>query len=136
MDVLVTDKDAVAIPVATRDGINVQLGEIARLQEDERTGEIKVQSASLDFLYLSSYSIGELCKSHPTVIYFNDPTRLVLQSGDIYQNYHTHEDVLAYRLRELGIEIWVDPRHTAYRQDAITYESDFAAILKSLKTNE
>lgn len=133
MDVLVTDKDAVAIPVATRDGINVQLGEIARLQEDERTGEIKVQNASLDFLYLSSYSIGELCKSHPTVTYFNEPTYLVLQSGDIYQSYHTHEDVLAYRLRELGIEIWVDPRHTAYRQDVITYESDFAAILQNLK---
>jgi hypothetical protein len=33
----------------------------------------------------------------------------------------------------LGIEIWVDPRHTAYRQDVITYESDFAAILQNLK---
>ena len=55
-----TDKDAVALPVATRNGFEIQLGKIARLQEDTNSGEIKVQGTSLDFFYLSPYALSRL----------------------------------------------------------------------------
>jgi hypothetical protein len=130
-----TDKDAAAVPIATRSGFNVGLGELARLQEDERTGEIKVSSSSLGFFYLSAYALKKLCETHPTVSYQGQDTKLVLQSGDIYASYHTHEEVLAFRLRELGIEIWTNPSHTAYRQELVEQQGDFAALLKELKEN-
>ena len=131
-----TGKDAAAIPIATSGGFNVGLGEIARLQEDEKTGEIKVSSASLGFFYLSPYALKRLCETHPTVSYQGQDTKLVLQSGDIYASYHTHEEVLAFRLRELGIEIWLNPSHTANRQELVEQPGDFAALLKELKENE
>ena len=130
-----TDKDAAAVAIATHGGFNVGLGEIARLQEDEKTGEIKVSGASLDFFYLSAYSLGKLCETHPTVSYQGQDTKLVLQSGDIYASYHTHEEVLAFRLRELGIEIWLNPEHTAHKQELIERQGDFSALLKELKGN-
>ena len=130
-----TSKDAAAVPIATRNGFNVSLGEIARLQEDEKTGEIKVSSSSLGFFYLSAYALKKLCETHPTVSYQGQDTKLVLQSGDIYASYHTHEEVLAFRLRELGIEIWLDPAHTACRQELVEQQGDFAALLKQLKEN-
>ena len=130
-----TDKDVAAVPIATRNGFNVGLGEIARLQEDEKTGEIKVSVASLDFFYLSAYSLGKLCETHPTVSYQGQDAKLILQSGDIYASYHTHEEVLAFRLRELGIEIWLNPAHTAYRQELVEQQGDFAAVLEELKKN-
>ena len=46
-------KDAIALPVATRGGFQIKMGEIARLQED--ADAIKVQGVSLDFFYLSPY---------------------------------------------------------------------------------
>ena len=130
-----TDKDVAAIPIAAGGGFNVGMGEIARLQEDEKTGEIKVSHASLDFFYLSAYALKRLCDTHPTVSYQGQDTKLVLQSGDIYASYHTHEEVLAFRLRELGIEIWLDPNHTAYRQELVEQPGDFAMLLKELKEN-
>ncbi len=62
-------------------------------------------------------------------------TKLILQSGDIYSSYHTHEEVLAYRLRELGIETWVNSRHTVQSQELINCAGDFAQVLKSLREN-
>ena len=135
LELVTTRKDAVAMPVATKGGFEVSLGEVARLQQDEATGEVKVQGASLDLIYLSPYALGRLCETHPTVSYRNQDVKLVLQSGDIYNAYFDPADILAYRLRELGIELWVSSRHTACRQDAVEYTAGFAELLENLKTN-
>lgn len=130
-----TDKDAVGMPVATKNGFDISLGEIARLQEDEGTGEIKVSGCSLDFFYLSSYAIDRLCKTHPLVKYRGQEVKLIIQSGDIYESYFHPSDILAYRLREQGIEIWVSAKHTAHRQDYTEYANSFETILTNLKAN-
>ena len=130
-----TDKDAAALPVVTQAGFNVTLGEIARLQEDEKSGEIKVQMASLGFFYLSAYALEQLAESHPTVSYYGRDTKLVLQSGDIYSRFHTHEEVMTYRLTELGIEIWLNPENTVRTVEMTESQGDFAASLKALKEN-
>jgi hypothetical protein len=128
-----SDKDAVTLPVATRNGFKVKLGEIARLQEDG--SEIKVQGASLDFIYLSSYAIERLCQTHPLVDYYGSQVKLILQSGDIYATYFDPGDILTYRLREQGIELWVNYKHTAHRQDSIEYLGSFDEALTQLKAN-
>jgi hypothetical protein len=126
-----SDKDSVALPVATRNGFQVQLGEIARLQDDGR--EIKVQGASLDFMYLSPYALDRLCETHPFVDYKGNQVKLILQSGDIYTAYFDPADILAYRLREQGIELWVNYKHTAHRSDSIEYTANFEQVLSQLK---
>jgi len=126
-----SNKDAVATPVATRNGFSVQLGEIARLQEDGAA--IKVQGASLDFIYLSPYAIDRLCETHPFVDYKGNQIKLILQSGDLYAAYFDPSDILAYRLREQGIELWVNYKHSAYRQDSIDYPANFEEVLTNLR---
>ena len=130
-----SDKDAVAMPVATKGGFEVSLGEVARLQEDAESGEIKVRGASLDFIYLSPYAVNQLCTAHPTVSYRNQEIKLVLQCGDIYDSYHSPGDILAYRLRERGIELWLSTRNTAHRQDVIEYTNNFEKVLEQLKAD-
>lgn len=130
-----SDKDAVAMPVATKGGFEVSLGEVARLQEDTESGEIKVQGASLDLIHLSAYAVGQLCETHPMVSYRNQDVKLIIQSGDIYSSYFDPSDILAYRLREQGIELWLSTKHTAFRQDAIEYTAGFADLLENLRTN-
>jgi hypothetical protein len=123
--------DAVALPVATRNGFQVQLGELARLQDDGAA--IKVQGCSLDFIYLSPYALDRLCETHPFVDYKGNQVKLILQSGDIYAAYFDPSDILAYRLREQSIELWVCYKHSAYRSDSIEYTASFEQILKDLK---
>jgi hypothetical protein len=124
-------KDAVALPVATRNGFEIQLGELARLQDDGAA--IKVQGASLDFIYLSPYAIDRLCQTHPFVDYKGAQVKLILQSGDIYAAYFDPSDILAYRLREQGIEVWVNYKHTARRNDLIEYGLNFEQVLEEMK---
>jgi hypothetical protein len=135
LELVSTKQDAVAMPVATKSGFEVSLGEIARLQGDPESGEIKVQGASLDCIYLSPYAMGQLCETHPTVSYRGSDIKLILQSGDIYSSYFDPADILAYRLRELGIELWLSPKHTACRQDVIDYTASFEEVLQQLKAN-
>ena len=131
LELIRTEHDAVALPVATRNGFQVQLGELARLQDDGAA--IKVQGASLDFIYLSPYALDRLCECHPFVEYRGNQTKLILQSGDIYAAYFDPSDILAYRLREQSIELWVNYKYSAYRQDAIEYSANFEEILTNLK---
>jgi hypothetical protein len=126
-----SDKDAIALPVATRNGFQIQLGEIARLQDDGVA--IKVQGASLDFVYLSPYAMDRLCECHPFVEYRGNQTKLILQSGDIYASYFDPSDILAYRLREQNIELWVCYKHNASRSDSIEYTANFEEVLTNLK---
>ena len=135
LDLVQSNKDAVAMPVATKTGFEVSLGEAARLQEDAESGEIKVLGASLDLIYLSSYALIRLCETHPTVGYRGNDTKLILQSGDIYNSYFEPSDILTYRLRELGVELWLSSKHTAYRQDAVEYTANFDEVLQQLKAN-
>ncbi len=135
LELVSSNKDVVAMPVATKSGFEISLGEVARLQEDAESGEIKVQGASLDCIYLSPYTINQLCSTHPTVSYRNQDVKLILQSGDIYNSYFDPSDILAYRLRELGIEMWLSSKHTAFRQDAVEYTNNFEEVLQQLKAN-
>ena len=135
LELVNTKYDAVAIPVATKNGFDIQLGEIARLQQDTESGEVKVRNASLDFIYLSTYSINQLCTTHPTVSYRGSEIKLIIQSGDIYNAYFDPSEILAYRLREQGIEMWVSRKHTAHRQDSIEYRNNFDELLQDLEAN-
>ena len=135
LELIGSNKDAVAMPVATKGGFEVQLGEIARLQEDEESGEIKVKSASLDCIYLSPYAINQLCATHPAVSYRGADVKLIIQSGDIYNAYFDPSEILAYRLREQGIELWINRKHTAHRQDSIEYRNNFDEALREIEAN-
>lgn len=127
-----SDKDCVAFPVMTANGIGIQLGEIPRLQQDDKTKEIKVPYASLDFLYLSSYSIHELCNTHQSIEYEGQDVKLVLQTGDIFTGYYNEGQILKSRLSELNIETWVNPNHTISTRQIQTYTNDFSTILSDL----
>lgn len=131
-----SDKDCVSLPVMTANGIDIQLGEISRLQRDDKTEEIKVPYASLDFMYLSAYSIGELCDTHQSIEYEGQDVKLVLQTGDIFTGYYNESQILKSRLSELNIETWVNPNHTIPTRQIQVYTNDFSTILSNLVKEE
>lgn len=126
------NKDAIGLPVTTRNGFDVKLGEISRLQDDGH--DIKVQRASLDFFYLSSYAVERLSETHPLIDYNNSKVKLVIQSGDIYGAYFGPADILAHRLKEQGIETELNYRHTAFRTDSLEQVGSFEKVLEELRS--
>ena len=135
VELLDTDKDVVCVPVSTRNGFDMEIGEISRLQVEEETGEIRAQSASLDFIYMASTAIDKMCETHHSVSYRGDEVKLVIQSGDIFESYFDSAAILSYRLREQGFETWVSSRHTAYRQDSMIHRETFEDRLNALRAN-
>lgn len=107
--IIASDKDVLAAPIYYNNQYLLALGELSRLETDEKSGEIKVQNASLDFFFLRKSVIGALCEAHPTVTFNGKEVKMVLQSGDIYSSYHPNEEILAFRLKEAGFHTWVDP---------------------------
>lgn len=132
-DVISSDKDCVALPVSKPNGFNIQLGEISRLQRDKNTGEIKVPLASMDFMYLSSYTINEMCITHQSIDYNGQDVKMVLQTGDIFTGYYNESQILNSRLSDINIETWVNPNHSIMTTHKQPIQSDFASLLSDLE---
>ena len=133
VDLIHSSKDVVALPVATSTGFQVQMGELPRLQTDEKSGEIKVLWAGMSFFRLSKDTLKKLCETHPTIEYGGEEVKLVIQNGDIYGGFASPAEVLVYRLKEAGFEIWLNPKHTVNTVTTQPVEADFAAALKEAK---
>ena len=132
-ELMSSDKDCVALPVTSPSGFDIQIGEIPRLQKDEQTGEIKVPYASMDFMYLSSYTINELCTTHQSIDYNGQDVKMVLQTGDIYTGYYNESQILKSRLSDLNIETWINPNHTIATTQRQPIQADFASMLADLE---
>ena len=133
MELCRTNKDAVAIPVFDGNAFTLELGEISRLEEDDNTGEIKVQSASIDFIYLSSRVISKLCETHPDINYGGRAIKAIMQGAECFNQYFSSSDLLAYRLKEIGYSVWVNPAHNAYKASRILQTPSFSEGLKKLR---
>jgi len=132
-DLISSDKDCLALPITSPVGFNIQIGEIPRLQRDDQTGEIKVPYASMDFMYLSSYTINGLCTTHQSIDYNGQDVKMVLQTGDIFTGYYNESQILKSRLSDLNIETWVNPNHTIATTQRQPIQGDFASLLVDLE---
>ena len=133
MDLCGTEKEAAAIPVFDGHIFSLEIGEVARLEEDETSGEIKVQSASTDFFYLSSTAISKLCESHPSINYGGRSVKAIMQGAESFNQYFTTADLLAYRLTEAGFGLWVNPLHSAHKAVRTLQTPSFNEVLSKLK---
>lgn len=133
MDLCNTDKDAAAVPVFDGHVFSLEIGEVARLEEDEKSGEIKVQSASTDFLYLSSAAVGRLYENHPSINYGGRSVKAVMQGAESFNQYFTTADLLSYRLTEAGFGLWVNPLHSAHKAIRTLQTPSFNEGLKELR---
>lgn len=133
VDLCSTGKNAAAIPVFDGNTFTLELGEISRLEEDEKTGEIKVQSASTDLLYLSYGVISKLCQTHPNINYGGRTVKAIMQGAECFNQYFSTSDLLAYRLKEAGYGLWVNPLHNACKASRILQTPSFNEGLKNLR---
>ena len=87
----------------------------------------------MDFMYLSSYAINELCSTHQSIDYNGQDVKMVLQTGDIFTGYYNESQILNSRLFDLNIETWVNPNHTIPTTSRQPVQADFAAMLTDLE---
>lgn len=128
-----TTKDAIGIPLFDGSLFSVDLGDISRLEKDETTGEVKVESTSPEFIYLSSLAVDKLCTSHPLMKFAGREVKTIMQGSECFNNYFTTNELLAFRLREVGIEVWIDPLCTAVKAIRVTQDVCFNDVLNNLQ---
>lgn len=136
IDLCLTNKDACAIPLFDGSVFSLNIGEIPRLEKDMATGEIKIQSASTEFFYLSRKAVEKLCNSHPSVVYGGNTIKCILQGAESFSNCFTAADLLAFRLKEAGFGLWANPNHSASKAIRVLHDPSFSEILKSLQNKE
>jgi hypothetical protein len=132
-ELITTNKDCAAVPVASECGLNVTVGEISRLQQDPSSGEIKVQSTTADFIYFSPYTLSRLCSTHHSISYMGKDVKVIVDSGDSFGFWAGENEVLRSKLGELNIEMWVIPDYTAETRRLQFFTRDFSAELAKLK---
>jgi hypothetical protein len=108
-------------------------GEIPRIEFDNETGEMKVRWTCTDALYISRRAAQVLYDSHPTILYRGMELRAIMQGSESFQSYFSEEELLAHRLREAGLSMWLNPAVPAIHVGRFTECPDFNEILDQMK---
>jgi len=56
-----------------------------------------------------------------------------MQGAECFNQYFSSSDLLAYRLKEIGYSVWVNPAHNAYKASRILQTPSFSEGLKKLR---
>lgn len=132
---LLQNKNAIAAPVSTFNGFELNLGEISRLQEDSNAN-LKIISASTDFYFISSDTATSLCERTHTVKYGEQEVKLVLENADRFSTVIECQEVLSNKIFALGYDLWLYGGGTVFKHQKINSNTDFQMALKELQASE
>lgn len=138
IEIINSEKDVVSLPVVNKSdvkiGYNIFLNDT--IERDEADGYIKINVCGTGFLKLSKKVVKDLYESNVEVEF----RKKILKNICEYINSEGHfvgEDItLTNKIKNLGYDIWLNPKHTVSHIGNKLYRGNFENNLKLLKNNE
>lgn len=131
IEILQSPKDVITVPVVNKGdkkiGFNINLPK--NPETDPTDGYIKVDTTGTGFLKLSKQVVHELCESSPELQFRTRPLRVVCEYGQLAGDFVGEDITLSRKVKELGYNIWVNPKYTVSHLGTKMFRGDFAATL-------
>jgi hypothetical protein len=121
-----SDKPVIAGPILGAKGYLLDMGDRSRVQTEFATKDMKVVSASLDFMCLKKEVVDKLCNTHSTAKFgpTGEDMKMIFPLGGARGEFVPNAEVLAYALNEIGYPIWVDASISVAYEDSFTFVSN------------
>ena len=127
IEIIQSEKDVITVPVVNKGDKEISFNVWLKnnYQKDEADGYIKIEKCGTGFLKLSRKVIVDLWESN-TELHFRkrklkNICEYIYQNGDF-----VGEDItLSYKLKNLGYDIWLNPKHTVSHIGNKMYKGDF-----------
>lgn len=126
LEIVNSPKDVVAVPVVNKGDQEIQYNvyEVDKTPDPE-DGYIKIGRCGTGFLKLSKNVVRDLWESNPECFFRNRSVKYICEydiSNDIF---YGEDIILCKKIKELGYEIWLNPKHTVSHLGTKKFQGNF-----------
>lgn len=126
IEIIQSKKDVVTVPVVNKSdsemGYNVRLGNDIQKDAD---GYIKIKKCGTGFLKLSRKVIVDLWDSNIELEFRNKKLKNICEYTFENGTFVGEDITLTKKIKELGYDIWLNPKHTVYHIGNKMYKGNF-----------
>jgi hypothetical protein len=126
IEIIQSEKDVITVPVVnkgdTKIGYNVWLSED---KEKDTDGYIKIEKCGTGFLKLSRKIIIDLWNSNTELFFRNKQLKNICEYTFENGSFIGEDITLTKKIKELGYDIWLNPKHTVSHIGNKMYKGNF-----------
>ena len=126
IEIIQSEKDVITIPVVNKGdkniGYNVWLGEN---KEKDTDGYIKIEKCGTGFLKLTRKVIVDLWNTNTELFFRNKSLKNICEYTFENGSFIGEDIALTKKIKELGYDIWLNPKHTVSHIGNKMYKGDF-----------
>ena len=130
LEIIQSKKDVICLPVVNKTdkevGFNVWLN--SNNTKDETDGYIKVDKCGTGFLKLSRKVIEDLWESNTELAFRNKKLKNICEYTYESGEFVGEDITLTKKIKELGYDIWLNPKHTVSHIGNKMYKGDFQKV--------
>jgi GT2 family glycosyltransferase len=127
IEILKSPKDVIAVPVVNKGDKNIQynvfLSENSKI--DHKDGYVTVQQTGTGFLKLSRKVLSDLWESNPDIVFRAKKLKNICEFTVRNDAFIGEDITLSRKIKELGYEIWINPKHTVAHLGVKMYKGNF-----------
>jgi hypothetical protein len=129
IEIIESTKDVVCLPVVNKGDkqitFNVWLNKDS--EKDAADGYIKINKCGTGFLKLSRKVVEDLWHSNTELVFRNKKLKNICEYTYVNGDFVGEDITLAHKIKELGYDIWLNPKHTVAHIGNKMYQGDFNA---------
>jgi hypothetical protein len=127
IEIIESPKDVVTVPVVNKGDAKIQYNIFGINQTaDPVDGYHKVVKSGTGFLKLSQKVIRDLWESNPSCAFRGKTLKNICEYANINDSFVGEDIMLCRKIKELGYEIWCNPKYTVSHIGMKMYKGDFA----------
>ena len=128
IEIIQSQKDVVALPVVNKGDkditFNVWRTENPQI-EDKTDGYLKIDRVGTGFLKMSKNVISNLWESSESCNFRGKQLKYVCEYSNNNGSFVGEDINLCHKIKELGYDIWLNPKYTVYHLGVKMYKGDF-----------
>lgn len=130
IEIIQSSKDVIALPVVNKGDKKIQYNIFGLDQNpDPIDGYYKTLKCGSGFLKLSQKVIKDLWESNPDCEFRGKVLKNICEYANINESFNGEDIMLCKKIRELGYNIWVNPKYTVSHIGMKMYHGDFKSTL-------
>lgn len=126
VEIVNSPKDVVAVPVVNKGDKKIEYNVFGvDTKTDSEDGYLKISRCGTGFLKLSKKVIKDLWESNPQCRFRQRMLKYICEYDISNDSFYGEDIILCKKIKELGYQIWLNPKHTVTHIGAKKFKGNF-----------
>jgi len=127
LEIIQSPKNVVAVPVVNKGDKKIEYNVYGvNKNPSPKDGYLKIDRCGTGFLKLSKKVIKDLWESNPECEFRGKKLKYICEYTITNDSFHGEDIVLCEKIKELGYQIWLNPKHTVAHLGNKKFKGNFA----------